>query len=76
MDVSFLISARLVFQFNFSFIFFSTFVLSVCNFMSEVLPFIYLFIHLFISFYFCFLFTYRSFADFIGDNYCIVAHLE
>ena len=26
--------------------------------------------------FFPFLFTYRSFADFIGDNYCIVAHLE
>ena len=42
---------------------------------SCYLLFIYLFIY-FISFYFCFLFTYRSFADFIGDNYCIVAHLE
>ena len=33
-----------------------------------LLPFIYFIL-------FCFLFTHRSFADFIGDNYCIVAHL-
>ena len=33
-------------------------------------------LYLFILLYFCFLFTYRSFADFIGDKYCIVAHLE